>query len=82
MNGAEYLTLTYSRPAVIAHVVADEFEVSENMANWTPAETVVVRNGVEEGVRTVTIRDVVPIGTGTHRFLRLRSYLIGESANR
>ena len=82
LDGLEYLTLTYSRPDGITHVVTDEFEISDNIAAWTPAEVVVVRDDVDAGVRTTTVRDLVPIGTGTHRFLRLRADLVEESGSR
>lgn len=73
--GSEYLTLTFTipdppRPGVLSAVEASD---SLTPASWSSAGLVTIGDSVNAGLRTVTVRDNVPIAPGSKRFLRFNA---------
>lgn len=73
LEGQQYLTLTYTRPAG-AQDVAYEVEVSGDMVNWqSGSRNLVPVSVISHGATEVVIvRDAIPLGNGANRFMRLR----------
>ncbi len=71
-GGPLFLTLTYTTPDTVADL-AFVPEVSGNLADWQsgPGHTETVSDTTTEGIRTVVVRDTVPVSTGARRFIRL-----------
>mgnify|MGYP000139971309 CR=1 FL=1 len=71
--GSDYLTFTYTRPepapSGITYAVQAGAELTP--ASWTTAGLIEVSSTVNAGLRTVTVRDHVPIAGGNDRFMRL-----------
>ncbi|MEN9678101.1 MAG: hypothetical protein RIS76_3997, partial [Verrucomicrobiota bacterium] len=72
LDGADYLTLTLARPESAAEGGSPKVEFSEDLVHWSPIDVVELRDWVSEGWRTTTVRDPIPLGQTTQRFLRLR----------
>ena len=68
-----YLSMTYTRDK-LANDVDCIAEVSSNLVNWSSGPSVtVVEQSVDLGeLVQVTVRDLTPAASATHRFMRLR----------
>jgi hypothetical protein len=73
VSGQYYLSMTYSRDKLVNDVDCIA-EVSTNLVNWSSGPSVtVVQQTVDLGtLEQVTVRDLTPVGSATHRFMRLR----------
>ena len=72
-NGLSYLALSYERFKG-ATDLRDLVEVSGNLSNWQSGNSATVQVGIVDhgDTETVTVRDVTPVSSGTHRFIRLK----------
>ncbi len=72
VSGVDYLSLTYTRPEPVPSGVGYLVKTSPDLTNWSAAETVEVANDVTGGLRTITVRDSMPMdGTQPKRFIHL-----------
>lgn len=71
VDGAEYLTLTYSRPEPIPDGVLYRVEACGDMMSWSDSGVVEVDSSVEDGFRIITVRDQAPVVDEVRRFMRL-----------
>lgn len=72
-NGERYNVLTYTRPEPAPGGSFYSVEVSADLATWNTEETEEISSTLENGLRTVTVRDRIPVGGGAPaRFIRLR----------
>ena len=73
--GQDYLTLTFIRPEPAPANAVFTVKSCANLTDWSAAETVEVSNANNtpaSGLRTITVRDTVPIGSATERrFMRI-----------
>lgn len=74
VSGQTYLTLTYRRPEPAPANITYTVEAGTAMtpAGWSSAGLVQVSSTVSASVRTITVRDGTPLGSGSRRFMRLR----------
>jgi hypothetical protein len=72
-DGQPHLTLTATLNPAATDVTVSA-EVSSDLLAWNsgPGYTEVVSDTTAGGVRTLIIRDTVPLGTGSSRFMRLK----------
>lgn len=73
VSNQEYLTITYTRPEPAPAGIAYAPEASGNLAGWSSNGIIEVSNVLNGNSRTITVRDGVPLTTGSpNRFLRLK----------
>jgi fibronectin type 3 domain-containing protein len=70
--GAEYLSLTYTRPEPAPEGISYIVEVGRDLSLWSDANTQLFSSAVVDGLRTITVRDKISIGLEQKRFIRLR----------
>ena len=73
-GGSDYLTLSYTRPEPAPAGSSCAVEAAANLAaaTWTTAGLAEINSSVSNGLRTVTVRDAVPMAGTGKRFMRLR----------
>jgi hypothetical protein len=72
LNGSTYLTITYTR-RVGATDLSFIIEASSDMVNWSSGSNTVPVSVTREGdEEVVVVRDALPLGQSSNRFLRLR----------
>ena len=71
-GGPLYLTMTFTTPATVTDLDFTP-QVSGNLAEWLsgPGHTETISDSTTNGIRTVVVRDTVPVSSGTRRFMRL-----------
>ncbi len=72
-GGPLYLTLTFATPASVTDLDFTP-QVSGNLSAWLSGQgqTETVSDTTDAGIRTVVVRDTVPVSGGTRRFMRLQ----------
>jgi hypothetical protein len=73
--GAEYLSLTYTRPEPAPEGISYIVEVGRDLSLWSDADTQLLSSVVVDGLRTVTVGDKISMGLEQKRFIRLRIVL-------
>jgi hypothetical protein len=73
VSGQLYLSMTYTRDKLVNDVDCIA-EVSTNLMDWVSGPSAIrVEQSLDLGaLEQVTVRDLVPAGGATHRFMRLR----------
>lgn len=73
-GGSDYLTLTYIRPDPVPDDITYSVEAGPDLtsASWTSIGLVEISNTVNAGLRTLTLRDSVPLAGASRRFMRLK----------
>ena len=73
MGGQSYLALTFRRPDPAPAETLYEVQTSSGMVGaWSAVQTVKVSDLSDGGVRTITVRDTLPVsGASGPRFIRL-----------
>ncbi|MDZ4289388.1 MAG: DNRLRE domain-containing protein, partial [Prosthecobacter sp.] len=70
-TGSDYLTFIYTRPEPTPAGMTYTVEASPDLATWSATGLVEVSSTLNAGLRTITVRDSVPMAAGNRRFLRL-----------
>jgi len=73
VSNQTFLTLTYVRPDPAPAGATYAVEVGNSLEDWSATPTVEVRNRASGGLRTIVVRDTVPIPQGGRRFIRLNA---------
>ncbi|MCF6238660.1 MAG: fibronectin type III domain-containing protein, partial [Candidatus Marinimicrobia bacterium] len=68
ISGISYLTFTYSRPYPAPGGITYTVKASGDLKGWSSSGLVETANTINDGLRTITIRDAV---SGKSRFMRL-----------
>lgn len=72
IEGQIYNSLTYSRPEPPPAGNVYSVPVSSNLSDWSTADTLETGNSVDGSLRTITIRDTVPLSPAEpKRFIKL-----------
>ena len=71
VDDEDYLTLTFMRPEPVVDGSQYVVESGGDMVHWESGAIEPVSSHVEAGVRTITVRDVVPISESPGRFMRV-----------
>ena len=73
-NGEDYLAITYSRPDPAPEGIgyAGQLSSSADAESWSSNDVVVQSSVAANGLRTITLRDTIPINSQPRRFIRLR----------
>jgi hypothetical protein len=73
VNSQDYLAITYTENLASTDVTK-RVEVSSDLTNWAsgPAATTEVSSSILGTLRTVTVRDNVPLTAGSRRFIRVK----------
>lgn len=71
--GQSYLTLTYTRPEPAPADILYHVEACTDLqpANWDSSGLAEISSTVDGDLRTITVRDSVPMAGGNRRFMRL-----------
>ena len=74
VTGSGYLTFTYIRPEPAPAGVNYAVEASADLAsaNWSGSGPVEISNTLNNGLRTITLRDSAPMSDSNKRFMRLK----------
>lgn len=70
--GADYLSLTYTRPEPAPAGISYLVETSGDLATWSTTGVTEIKNTSGGGLLTVTLRDGVELNANPKRFMRLR----------
>jgi hypothetical protein len=71
-TGGNYLSFTYIRPEPAPAGISYIVEASPDLKTWSATGLVQISSTLNAGLRTVTLRDSVPMAPLTPRFMRLR----------
>ena len=74
VNGSAYLTFTYTRPEPAPAGVSYAIDATSELAaaGWSSSGLTQISSTLTNGLRTITLRDNVPMSGGGKRFMRLR----------
>lgn len=74
VTGSEYLGFTYTRPEPAPSGITYAVEACDDLApeSWSSTGILPVSSTVNSGLRTITVRDNVPMAGGSRRFMRLK----------
>lgn len=74
LGGSDYLTFSYRRPDPAPAGISYAVEAGSNVAaaGWSAAGPAEIGNTLSAGLRTITVRDAMPVANSSARFMRLR----------
>ncbi len=67
-----YLSLTYTRPEPAPSGITYSVEAASDITSWTSSGVMETGNFVADGLRTITLRDAVPLSGSPKRFMHLK----------
>ncbi len=71
-SGGNYLTFVFTRPEPEPTDITYEVQSSSDLINWSSEGLAEVAATTDAGLRTITVRDALPLNENTKRFMRLK----------